>query len=346
MSEVDDNRPAEPVESAEPSPAPAAPIDAQPAVQRESRPVADPPAPRSGTWRLILGILLGGIVTSIVLLGIALVVVSGRDESGHVAIGRGKIGILPIEGEIVDSRATLRELEEFAENDSIKAIVVRINSPGGAVAPSQEIHRELIRVREETGKPVIASLDTVAASGGYYIAVGCQEIIANEGSITGSIGVIAQWFNYEKLVEWAKLSPQTFTSGEMKDAGSPLRPMSDSEKAYYQRIVTQLHGQFVQAVIDGRKGRMAAENVRSIADGRVFTGQEASDIKLVDEIGGLEDAVRRAAELAGIKGKPSVIYPKREKPGLLDLLVESQARTPAIVEKFLAGKASPFLYRW
>jgi protease-4 len=345
MSEVDDNRPAEPVEPAEPSSAPVAPIDAQPAAAGEPG-MAAPPARRSGTGRLILGVLLGGIVTSIVLLGIALVVVSGRDESGHVAIGRGKIGILPIEGEIVDSRETLRELEEFADNDSIKAIVVRINSPGGAVAPSQEIHRELIRVREETGKPVIASLDTVAASGGYYIAVGCQEIIANEGSITGSIGVIAQWFNYEKLVEWAKLSPQTFTSGAMKDAGSPFRQMSDEEKAYYQRIVTQLHGQFVQAVIDGRKGKMAAEKVRSVADGRVFTGQEANDLKLVDEIGGLEDAVRRAADLAGIEGKPSVIYPKREKPGLLDLLVESQARTPAIVERFLAGKVSPFLYRW
>lgn len=346
MSDVDDNRPAEPAESAEPSPAPAAPAAAPAEGSIDTRPVAAAPAPRSGTGKLILGILLGGVVTSILALVIAVVVASGRDDSGHVAIGRGKVGILPIDGEIVESRVTLRELEEFADNDSIKAIVVRINSPGGAVAPSQEIHRELIRVREETGKPVIASLDTVAASGGYYIAVGCQEIVANEGSITGSIGVIAQWFNVEKLVEWAKVSPQTFTSGEMKDAGSPFRPMNDQEKAYYQRIVTQLHGQFVQAVIDGRKGKMSAEQVRGIADGRVFTGQEANDLKLVDEIGGLEDAVRRAAELAGIDGDPAVIYPKKEKPGLLDLLAESKTGTPAIVERFLAGKVSPFLYRW
>ncbi|MBI2213706.1 MAG: signal peptide peptidase SppA [Acidobacteria bacterium] len=346
MSDVDDNRPVEPVESAEPSPAPANTYEEPAARSPETRPVTASSAPRSGTGKLILGLLLGGVVMAIVVLVIAAVVVSARDDSGRVAIGRGKVGILPIEGEIVESRATLRELEAFAENDSIKAIVVRINSPGGAVAPSQEIHRELKRVREETGKPIIASLDTVAASGGYYIAVGCQEIIANEGSITGSIGVIAQWFNVEKLVEWARVSPQTFTSGELKDAGSPFRPMNDQEKAYYQRIVTQLHGQFVQAVIDGRKGKMDAEKVRSIADGRVFTGQEANDLKLVDEIGGLEDAVRRAAALASIDGDPAVIYPKKEKPGLLELLAESKTSTPAIVERFFAGKVSPFLYRW
>ncbi len=346
MSELDDNRPDGPVEANAPSPAPSAETVSPPAMERESPPVALERSAPSGTGRLILGILLGGVIASVILVGIALVVVSGRDESGHMAIGRGKIGILPIEGEIVESRDTLRELEEFAENDSVKAIVVRINSPGGAVAPSQEIHRELLRVREETGKPVIASLDTVAASGGYYIAVGCQEIISNEGSITGSIGVIAQWFNIEKLVEWAKVSPQTFTSGEMKDAGSPYRAMSDTEKAYYQRIVSQLHGQFVQAVIDGRKGKMSADEIRKIADGRVFTGQEASEIKLVDEIGGLEDAVRRAAELAGMKGTPSVVYPKRIKPGLLELLAGAEARPAAFVEKFLAGKGSPFFYRW
>lgn len=344
MSERDDSSPTEPVVPAEPSTTPVVPVAAETSPARGSRnEVVIAP---SGTGKWIVGLLLGGVLAAILVFGIAIIVVSGRDESGHMTIGRGKIGVLPIEGEIFDSRQTLRELDEFADNDSIKAIVVRINSPGGAVAPSQEIHREILRVREETGKPVIASLDTVAASGGYYIAVGCQEIVANPGSITGSIGVIAQWFNVEKLVEWAKVSPQTFTSGEMKDAGSPYRPMSELEKAYYQRIVTQLHGQFVAAVIEGRSGKMAADEIRKVADGRVFTGQEANDIKLVDEIGGLEDAVRRAAELAGIKGEPAVIYPKREKPGLLEVLADAQTRPAAMVEKFLAGKGSPFLYRW
>jgi len=344
MSELDDSSPTEPVEPAEPSTTPVAAAEAAPAPPRDSRP--EPAIAPSGTGRLLVGLLLGGVIAAIIVFAIALIVVWGRDERGHMAIGRGKVGILPIEGEIVDSRKTLRELDEFADNDSIKAIVVRINSPGGAVAPSQEIHREILRVREETGKPVIASLDTVAASGGYYIAVACQEIVANPGSITGSIGVIAQWFNIEKLVEWARVSPQTFTSGDMKDAGSPYRPMSELEKAYYQRIVTQLHGQFVAAVIEGRSGKMPAEEVRKVADGRVFTGEEANDIKLVDELGGLEDAVRRAAELSGIKGEPAVIYPKRERPGLLDVLADAQARPTAMVEKFLAGKGSPFLYRW
>lgn len=344
MSEVDDSSPTGTVEPAEPSATPVAPAEAASEPPRAAHPA--PVIAPSGTGRLILGILLGGVIAAILLFSIAIFVVAGRDASGHMAIGRGKVGVLPIEGEIFDSRKTLRELEAFAENDSIKAIVVRINSPGGAVAPSQEIHREILRVREETGKPVIASFDTVAASGGYYIAVACQEIIANPGSITGSIGVIAQWFNIEKLVEWAMVSPQTFTSGDMKDAGSPFRPMNDAEKVYYQRIVTQLHGQFVDAVIEGREGKIKADDVRSLADGRVFTGQEANDLKLIDELGGLEDAVRRAAELAGIEDDPAIIYPKREKPGLLDVLADAKTQPTAMVEKFLAGKGSPFLYRW
>jgi protease-4 len=344
MSELDDSSPTQPVEPAEPSATPVASDVAAPEPTRAAH--AAPVIAPSSTGRWIVGFLLGGVIVAVLVLAFAIIAVAGRDDAGNMAIGRGKIGILPIEGEIADSRTTLRELDEFADDDSIKAIVVRINSPGGAVAPSQEIHREILRVREETGKPVIASFDTVAASGGYYIGVACQEIIANPGSITGSIGVIAQWFNIEKLMDWARLSPQTFTSGEMKDAGSPYRPMSDAEKAYYQRIVTQLHGQFVKAVIEGRTGKITPEDVRRIADGRVFTGEEANELKLVDELGGLEDAIRRAAELSGIKGEPAVIYPKKVKPGLLELLAGAQARPTAMVEKFLAGKGSPFLYRW
>jgi protease-4 len=319
--------------------------------ERIAAPAAQAPvvAPRSGWGRLLLGILAGGFLVSVLLVIIAVVALSGDGKSHSSSLssfGRGKVAILPIEGEIVDSRQTIEDLQSFADNSSIKAIVVRINSPGGGVAPSQEINREILRVREESGKPVVASVDSVAASGGYYIAVACDPIIANPGSITGSIGVIAQWFNLEKLVEWAKVTPETFTSGSMKDMGSPYRPMTDVERAYYQKIIQQLHEQFVGAVIRGREGKMKAQDIRNLADGRVFTGQEASDLKLVDRLGGLEDAVRLAAERAGIKGTPAVVYPKHEKPGLLEVLADAKSQPAAIVSKILSGHGSPFLYRW
>src|SRR5688572_7530108 len=195
---------------------------------------------------------LGGCVTLFVLLTVVAAAVSywGSDDTVSSWQAGAKIAVIPIDGEILESREFIDALHRYRDQSGIRAIVVRINSPGGAVVPSQEIFEEIRKVRKDSGKPVVASMDSVAASGGYYIAVGCDRIVANPGTITGSIGVIAQWFNIEGLIRWAKMKPETLTSGPMKDAGSPYRDLSPEERAYLQNIVTQLHQQFVQAVTE------------------------------------------------------------------------------------------------
>jgi protease IV len=311
-------------------------------------PPPPPAAPRkSGTGKIILALVFGGLAMTILFVFVAALAFSSRGEGSTVAsLKRNKVAVVPIKGEIVSSSPAVEQLANFADNRSIRAIVVRINSPGGAVAPSQEIYEEIQRIRRETDKPVVASMESVAASGGYYIASACDHIVANPGTITGSIGVIAQWFNLEDLVRWAKLRPETIRAGEMKDAGSPFREMTDEERKYYERILSQLHEQFIEAVIEGRDGKLSAEEVRELADGRVFTGSEALDLKLVDQTGGLKQALRKAGELAGVSGEPTAVYPRVRRPGLLDVLAESREEASGLVRRILASEGSPFLYRW
>lgn len=305
--------------------------------------VVTPPKSRRGPffWGLFSGCFV--VFIFVILAGmVAAAWTSGEERS--FAIGA-KVAIVPLEGEIVNSRELIEQLHHFADNASVKAIVVRINSPGGAIAPSQEIFEEIKRIRRENRKPVIASMDSVAASGGYYVAVACDRIVANPGTITGSIGVIMQWFNVADLLQWAKLHPETITSGTMKDAGSAYRPVTDAEKVYFQSIITQLHSQFVRAVAEGRKGKISEEEVRKLADGRVFTGEEAQRLKLVDQLGNLQDAVSLAASLGGIKGKPTTVYAKKPKPGLIELLSGSEA-SETLMRKFAAAQMRQFLYKW
>jgi protease-4 len=226
----------------------------------------------------------------------------------------------------------------------VKAIVVRINSPGGAIAPSQEIYAAIRHTRKESGKPIVASLDSVAASGGFYIAAACDRIVANPGSITGSIGVILQWFEMKDLVQWAKMKPNTITSGALKDAGSPFRELSPEERAYFQQIVTQLHSQFIRDVAEGRKAKMKYEEVVRVADGRIFTGEQALQLKLVDQLGSIDDAVRTAGKLAGMQGEPQKLWPKPREERLLELLTGGDAET--LLEHVVSRRMPRFLYRW
>jgi protease-4 len=175
------------------------------------------------------------------------------------------------------------------------------------------------KFRKESGKKVVVSMSSVAASGGYYVACAADRIFANPGSITGSIGVIAEWFNYGELLQWAKTESIVIKSGEMKDAGSPTRPLTEAERAYFQSLIDNMYNQFVSAVADGRK--MDAGLVRKLADGRVYTGQEAKNIGLVDELGTLQDAVAAAAKLGGITGKPEIVTPPDRNFSVLDLLL-------------------------
>src|SRR5205085_1122806 len=273
------------------------------------------------------------------------VMASHGNESGSDVFSTQKVAIVAIDGEIFEARDTIEALHRYADNVTVKAMVMRINSPGGAIAPSQEIYEAIRTTRARSGKPIVASLDNVAASGGYYIASGCDRIVSNPGSITGSIGVILEWMNTKDLITWAKLKPEIITSGALKAAGNPYTDLTDAERAYLQGIVLQLHGQFVRAVAAGRKGKMSLQDVSKIADGRVFTGEQALEIKLIDEIGNLDDAVGAAAKLAGIRGTPGTIYPKKRKPGLFDLMSGSSTDSETTLGRVFSRRPR-FLYRW
>jgi protease-4 len=282
------------------------------------------------------------LVAGFVFLAILAAAVTG--ETSELNLSGEKVAVVPIEGEILEARDTVDALRKYADNESVKAIVVRINSPGGAIAPSQEIYSAIRRTRRDSGKPIVASMDSVAASGGYYIAAACDTIVANPGTITGSIGVILQWFDLKELIQWAKLKPETITSGALKDAGSPYRELTAAERAYFQNIVTQLHTQFVRDVAQGREGKLKLDEVARIADGRVFTGEEALKLKLVDELGSIDDAVRTAGKLAGMSGEPARLWPKRREDRLLDLLTDSE--TASLLERVASRRVPQFLYRW
>jgi protease-4 len=307
---------------------------------------APPPAPprKSRVGTFVIGALSGCVLVIGAFVLLAIFAAAASSGSTDMSFASEKVAVIPIEGEIVEARETLDALKRHAANSSVKAIVIRINSPGGAIAPSQEIYSAIRRTRADSHKPIVASMDSVAASGGYYIAVACDQIVANPGTITGSIGVIMQWFNTKELIQWAKLKPETITSGALKDAGSPYRELTAPERQYFQDIVTQLHSQFVRDVVLGRGGKMKREEVVRIADGRVFTGEQALQLKLIDELGSIDDAVRTAGRMAGIQGEPARLWPKRRDGGLLDLLNAGDA--DALIERVISRRVPQFLYRW
>lgn len=252
-------------------------------------------------WKRIIWILVGGFL----LFGVGKAIVPEL-----LVANQEKVAIVRVEGPILDSHQTIEELKAFAEDPMVRAIVVRIDSPGGGVAPSQEIYNAVKRVRKENNKTVVASMGTVAASGGYYIAVATDRILANPGTLTGSIGVIMQMANFQDLLEKIGVKNVVVKSGKFKDIGSPFRPMQEEDRRLLQSVMDDVHRQFIDAVADGRS--LDSAEVERLADGRVFTGQQAKSFLLVDELGDLQDAIRLAGELGGIQGEPRVIEP--EKP--------------------------------
>ena len=242
---------------------------------------------------------------------------SGLLLSGMDGISPGdKVAVLKIEGVILDSQIYLESIKKIKEDDDFKAVVVRIDSPGGAVAPSQEIYEELKSLNETI--PVISSIGTVGASGGYYIAVGTQKIYANPGSITGSIGVIAQFVNYGQLLDWAKVDVEVIKSGQYKDVGSPFREMNKADREYIQELIDNVYDQFRQAVSDARD--IKEPELDLISDGKIFTGEQAKKLKLIDEIGSISDAISEAGKLGGLGEEPDVIYFPKKRSQLLELL--------------------------
>ena len=220
-----------------------------------------------------------------------------------------RVALIRIEGVILDAQATISELKQYSENPLVKAIVLRIDSPGGGVVPSQGIHDAVKRVKNKSNKAVIASMGTVAASGGYYIAAATDRIIANPGTLTGSIGVIMEMANFEGLMKKVGVEGVVIKSGRFKDVGSPLRKMSDEERKLLQSVMDDVHHQFIQAVADGRS--LEVSDVEPLADGRIYTGRQAKEARLVDELGDLDDAIHIAADIAGMEGEPKVVEPRK-----------------------------------
>lgn len=302
---------------------------------------------RSRTW---LWIVIGGGAFFLFVLAvftlIYLTVRSGQESTGLSGFGD-KIGVVDLEGVILTPKTVVGQLKKFADDDSIKAIVLHVNSPGGGVAASEEIYREVKRIRDgekgEKKKLIVASIETVGASGAYYIASATNKIYADNGSIVGSIGVIAQWVNYGDLLKWAKLKDMTMKAGEFKDTGNPARDLTPAEQAYLQGLIDNMHTQFIQAVADGRKAK--TEDIRAIANGKVWTGEQALPLKLVDSLGDFETAIKETAKSVHIKGEPQIVRPEKERKTLLDLMVGDVSEYLPTKEKLLEQHIG-FYYLW
>ena len=283
-------------------------------------------------WKRVFWMLMAGLVLFMI----------GKAVLPELLIaGKDGVAIVRVEGPIMDSSQTVAELQAFAEDPQVKAIVVRIDSPGGGVAPSQEIYNAVKRVRKEHNKTVVASMGTVAASGGYYIAVGTDRILANPGTLTGSIGVIMQMANFQEVLEKIGVKNVVVKTGKFKDMGSPFRPMVEEERQLLESVMHDTLNQFIEAIADGRS--MDAAEVEQLADGRIFTGRQAKSVLLIDEIGDLHDSIKLAGELSGIEGTPRVL--ETTKPFSFQEFLESS---------FLGGIrslspsrfSSPLLYLW
>jgi protease-4 len=275
--------------------------------------------PQKRSSLLLVLILGGGAFLFFVLCLLALASYFSDEGAPGLSLSTNQIASLEVEGIISDSKEFVDQLKDYGNRAGVRAVVVRINSPGGGVAASQEIYQAIKKFRAETRKKVVVSMASVAASGGYYIACGADRIFANPGTVTGSIGVIAEWYNYGDLLRWAKMQDVVIKSGVFKDAGSATRPLTDEERAYFQSLINDMYGQFVSAVASNRK--MKEEDVRKLADGRVYTGQQAKQDGLVDEIGTYQDAVAATAKMAGIAGSPRILSPSKKSVSLLDLIL-------------------------
>ena len=261
------------------------------------------------------------VATVLVFIGVAALFLvfgtsMGRSGDGGAPLFGPRVAIVELEGLIAETDDLVRELRQHRDNPSVRAVVIRINSPGGVVGPTQEVHDALLRLRQ-AGKPVVASLGSVAASGGYYVAVAADQIYANPGSLTGSIGVIMQMANVDALMKKVGVDYVVVKAGQFKDLGNFSRPLTPEERRVIQALLDDVHGQFVEAVAKGRKLDRSA--VLQFADGRVFSGTQALGLKMIDALGGLEEAIEAAAKLAKLPMPPPVERPRR-RFSIIDLI--------------------------
>jgi protease-4 len=296
--------------------------------------------------RTLLWILIGGGAFFLFVLAVFSLVYLTLHAGGNQASFGGfgdRIGVVDLDGVIISPQPVVGELKKFGDDSSVKAIILHVNSPGGGVAASEEIYREVKRIKEEKKKKIVVSIETVGASGAYYIASGSNKIYANQGSIVGSIGVIAEWVNYGDLLKWAKLKSVVIKTGEFKDTGNPARDLTPAEQVYMQSLIDSMFGQFIQAVSDGRG--IKVDEVKSIANGKVWTGQDALGMKLIDGIGDFEAVVKETAKSVGISGEPTLVHPEKDRKTLLDLMTGDLSQYLPDATKMLEQHVG-FYYLW
>jgi protease-4 len=300
-----------------------------------------------GRSRTLLWVLIGGGAFFLFVLAVFTLVyltlhAGGGETTGLTSFGD-RIGVVDLDGVILSPQPVVGELKKFADDSSIKAIIIHVNSPGGGVAASEEIYREVKRIRSEKKKKIVVSIESVGASGAFYVAAASDKIYANSGSVVGSIGVIAQWVNYGDLLKWAKLKDVVIKTGEFKDTGNPSRDLTPNEQAYMQALIDNMFGQFIQAVADGRG--MKYDDVKAIANGKVWTGQQALSMKLIDSVGDFETAVADTAKSVGIKGEPTLVHPEQNRKTLMDLLLGDVSQYIPTKEKLMEQQVG-FYYLW
>ena len=320
-----------------PPPPPAAFSGYRPTPQQPYPPYPYNPPRRRSPW-LYLGIILLSIA---VLTTIASWLT--LRSSSSLGLGNNQIAVIDVDGIILDAEKVDTQLRKFGEDSSVKAIILHINSPGGGAAASQEIYHEVLRVRQENHKKIVASVESVGASGAYYIASACDKIYANDASVVGSIGVIMEWTNYGDLMRWAKLKNVIVHAGELKDAGDPSRDMTPKEQAYFQSLVDNMYTQFVHDVATGRHSN--DDKIRPLATGQVWTGQQSLNLGLIDKIGGYRIALIDTARSVGISGEPNVVRPASTKRSLLSILTsDGQDLFPNPSQ--LLNQAPGFYFMW
>jgi protease-4 len=305
--------------------------------------------PRRHSFWFWLAVAGGGFaVLAVILWGLAFAVLrSSGDSAGFDGLGTGSIGVIDINGVILSADTIDNQLERFGRNSSIKAIILHIDSPGGGAAASQEIYHEVLRVRKTYKKRVVASVESVGASGAYYIASASDRIYANQASIVGSIGVIMEWINYGGLMKWAKLENITIKAGALKDAGSPTRPLTPEERAYFQGLTDNMHQQFIHDVAVGRG--MPEQKIAELATGQVWTGDQALPLHLIDQTGGFEVALLDTARAAGIHGRPRIVRPQEHRESLLDALIGASSKIPVPGPEAVSSllqKSPNFYFLW
>jgi protease IV len=281
------------------------------------------------------------LCVAVVFLGMVMSLFSGVFHSSSSGFGfSNKLGVINITGEISDSTTIIKQLDDFKKDDSIKAIILRVDSPGGGVGASQEIYQEVKKIKK--AKKVVVSMGGTAASGGYYIASAGDKIVANPGTITGSIGVIMSFVRIDELTKKIGITMEVIKSGEFKDAGSSFRPLTDREREVMSSVVLNIQEQFINAVAEGRK--LQVDKVREIADGRIFSGETAKKLGLVDQLGNFQDAVDLAAGMSGIEGEATLVYPKEKTLKLWDILFQSASKA---LLKTLSDNIKPAVeYKW